>query len=212
MEGQFILKIGEKPETMIRENQRVYIKKGRIYDDPMPDFDAFVEIKNGECFIQSPNSYVEIPKHSNGEPYAYYIDTNLYENELSIGKSIVNFNLSNGNSKYELYVKKRNLKLKVKGVPQNLNDVLLLSKNSKLFQFIGDNSISGKHCYIGYDNHINAFFVIDYGSNGKGSTNGTYVKMKNLKFQVRKHTIFRINYEATVNYTIELKPVISPNY
>ena len=63
--------------------------------------------------------------------------------------------------------------------------------------------MSNFHCFLGYENEAKKFFVIDFGSSGKGSTNGTYIKIKNdVPFLLTKGCILRIVSLPKIDYSI----------
>ena len=106
----------------------------------------------------------------------FYIVPSWYENEFALGNTICKLQLIN--TGFEIRASRRNHNFKVKGYTTSRNHVILLSRKWELFSsskmFVEKMYIN--RCYCGYDSEMKAFFIIDYGSSGEGSTNSTFVK------------------------------------
>ena len=46
--------------------------------------------------------------------------------------------------------------------------------------------MSSSHCYVGYNLEMQMFYLMDHGSSGNGSSNGTYVKVKDSIIELKK--------------------------
>ena len=204
--GEIFITIGDKCKYTVSINKHAFIKQGNIEEEKIDDYDChFVNIK-GKGFISSNCAYVRIQPPFNSNYVKCYINPNHSENEFLIGKTVCQLTLTEDG--FDIIASRRDNHYKVRGYSRSRDNLVLLSRSSDLFgrQEMFDDKMSTNHCYCGYDTEKNLLFLIDYGSNGEGSTNGTYIKIKShdmVEIQKEKNN-FRFLRPSTIDYQVEV--------
>lgn len=201
---EICLNIGQKNKRFLQNNSETFVKQGTFSTNPIENYDASFKLINGKLFINSKDAYMQAQPPFNGNAYTFFINPQYFENEITIGITSLKFRLIENDTKFEVISRKRDAKYLFKGVANNITDVVKFARNSEIFSHMVDDKMSSNHCYFGYSTEFKMFFVIDYGSSGQGSTNGTHVKIKDINFQIKKDSKFRILKQNAVDYQIEV--------
>ena len=94
-----------------------------------------------------------------------------------------------------------------------MDSIIPFSRTEGIFQFSNETTISNNHCFFWYDKIVGKHYIIDYGTKGNGSTNGTFIKIKdNIPFLLKEDSTLRIVSLPKINYdsnNIETLPTIS---
>lgn len=212
------------------ESKSVCLKSFQFSEEFIEGYDAFFEFRDNILRLYSNYCYVSVPQPNESGPFLYYINNELYNNEILIGETIIHFhleendnesqhgdNLRNGaisevgklagfgnvsnvdkiEEKYytfSMFAKKAQNKCKFEAQAKcksykNEISTFKLCRSSEFLSIFKDELISQQHCFCGYNHNIKRFFLIDYGREGKGSSNKTFVKIKGNKFyEITKNT------------------------
>ena len=163
----------------VEKDKTMCIKEGKIFDNYVEQYDCIFNYDGSHFYYKSENSFQKIPSPAySNMPFVFYINPKYYFNEILIGNTFIDLNLINNGSTIELIVYQREKKIFNRGLLANLNQIITISSEDDLFKDLEDDGISCDHCLIGYDSEVDCFYIIDQGRDKKGSTNGTYVRLK----------------------------------
>ena len=189
----------------------LYLNSKQNLEESSDNF-GIIEISSGKvyftplvfCLIRAKKPYKENGKLSYNK---LFMEKKKLKEEIQIGGINLKITrLENYNLQFYLY-QRRNQNGEV-----IRNDISFTNSNIKQFQnpvllgsetglFPGqipeaEGNISKKHCYLGYDFDKNLFYVVDYGTIGEGSSNGTFVVLTKNTLEISDECAFIVyNYE-----------------
>ena len=183
----------KEKEVDVPTGKNAFVREGKIYLENQEEYDIAFRNYENKCLFSSSYCFLKIPIPV-GKVYSiFYINSEQFENQILIGNTFVDLKYISNGPAIELYSFQRDKDFVNKGTLKNIDEITLLSRYDDLFEDFNDETMSNSHCYVGYKADLQMFYVIDYGSTGEGSSNGTYVKAKNTILEIKKDkTSFRI--------------------
>ena len=176
---------------------------------------GILETRNGKLYITAKNIQLKIPRprEDNGEIkyYKNYLIPKEYKEEFQIGclqikiirlldnkirfqsnfRDTVVYNAMNASYNYCEFTKNDCEIPKLFGRELGRFPGKIFKSNEEP----EDCSISTKHCYCGYDSKKDLFYLIDFGSTGKGSLNGTFAQLTKSTREIVENSEFVIETE-----------------
>ena len=187
----------------LRKDEEVYVKNGCLKTNPSLTSDAHFQFSKDNLLVDSQYAFILVPAPFCGNLFKFFIFPQMYENVIVIGNTIIEFELNQESTKYIITARRKDLHKSHQAISQDLNTVIKISRDSDFLSEMKDDRVSTDHCYFGYDSTNCLFFVIDYGSLGNGSTNGTYIKLKSQHNLIKRNTTIRIMRNDSIDYRIE---------
>ena len=177
----------------IETGNKAKLYYGILYQYQKNHFEAELIYEADGLYILSNFAYYELkkPTETNGL-LKYYINPDLFENEIYIGKTQIKFERTI-KEEIKIYAKNLDGPLELCGNLKDLNGILNLGKTSPLIEQFSDALISTDHCFLGFDSKFKLFYLIESGKNKNGSSNGTQIKIKkNNPFRLDGSCVIRI--------------------
>ena len=181
----------ESPKFIINDNVVLQIQEGMVvsYKDgifqshAIDGADAIFSFIQNKLVVKSKVAYLDVPHPENAQPFGFFINPEYHEEEILLGTVQIRFykikNKNNETYSYGLVAQRIGDEASKRYAKcTNLKNIFLLGRGSDLLESFHDQNISSSHCFVGFEQKCDMFYVLDYGRDGKGTVNGTQVKIK----------------------------------
>ena len=197
----------QEKEYFLMKNQNISIQNKEILNEFSYQPDFILNYTEKCCILKTTSSsYIQVPSPIKKTPLIFYIYPEIFDNEVLIGSSKIQFQARDDEHVHFTAINKSGTKRSEGDAPAK-NCIIQFGKNMGMLKSFKDNKLSSIHCYIGFNKAAGIFYVIDYGTEGNGSSRWTFVKIKNGKpIEIHNYNTFRVKNDShDYNMKLELR-------
>ena len=125
----------KEEEGKVKESDgNVFVREGKMLYESQTVYDVALRYYAGKGLLRSKYAFIKVPSPVQSICSIFYINPDQYENQILIGKTLVDLRLNSNGTGIELYSYQRDKTFQNKGTLDNINKITLLSRNDSLFE------------------------------------------------------------------------------